>query len=40
MDKIGTAASASISGSSTVDASLEELQGWATERMTRAGYYK
>lgn len=40
MDKIGTAASASISGSATVDASLNELQGWATERMTRAGYYK
>lgn len=40
MDKIGTAASGSIAGTTTVDDSLNELQGWATDRMERAGYYK
>jgi len=40
MDKIGTAASASIAGTASVDDSLAELQSWATDRMTRAGYYK
>lgn len=39
MDRIGTAASASIAGTTTTDAALEDLQSWATERMTRAGYY-
>jgi sorbitol/mannitol transport system substrate-binding protein len=40
MDKIGTAASAAIAGTSSVDDALNELQTWATERMTRAGYYQ
>lgn len=40
MDKIGTAASASIAGTATVDDSLNELQSWAADRMERAGYYK
>ena len=40
MDQIGTAASSSIAGTTSVDESLEDLQGWASERMTRAGYYK
>lgn len=40
MDKIGTAASASIAGTASVDDSLNELQGWATDRMNRAGYYQ
>lgn len=40
MDKIGTAASSAISGSTTVDESLDELQQWASDRMMRAGYYK
>lgn len=39
MDKIGTAASSSIAGTASVDDSLNELQSWATDRMTRAGYY-
>lgn len=39
MDKIGTAASSSIAGTTSVDDALSELQTWATERMTRAGYY-
>jgi ABC-type glycerol-3-phosphate transport system substrate-binding protein len=40
MDKIGTAASSSIAGTTTVDDSLKELQGWAVDRMTRAGVDK
>ena len=40
MDRIGTAASEAISGSSTVDEALEELQAWAEDRMERAGYYE
>ncbi|MDB5524755.1 MAG: sugar transporter substrate-binding protein [Rhizobium sp.] len=40
MDHIGTAASSAIAGTTTVDQSLDELQTWATDRMTRAGYYK
>lgn len=39
MDKIGTAASSAIAGTATVDESLNELQSWAVDRMTRAGYY-
>jgi len=39
MDRIGTAASESIAGSKSVDDSLNELQGWAEDRMERAGYY-
>jgi hypothetical protein len=40
MDKIGTAASESISGATTTDEALNNLQVWATDRMERAGYYK
>jgi sorbitol/mannitol transport system substrate-binding protein len=40
MDRIGTAASEAISGTSTVDEALQNLQVWAEERMTKAGYYK
>lgn len=40
MDKIGTAASESISGASTVDGALAGLQSWSTKRMEDAGYYK
>lgn len=40
MDRIGTAASAAISGTSTVDEALDELQTWAEDSMERAGYYK
>ena len=40
MDRIGTAASAAIAGTVTVDAALEELQAWAEDRMERAGYYE
>jgi hypothetical protein len=39
MDRIGTAASEAISGSSTVEDSINGLQSWAEERMERAGYY-
>ena len=39
-DKIGTAASESISGATTTDEALNNLQVWATDRMDRAGYYK
>ncbi len=38
MDKIGTAASKAIS-TGDVDGSLNELQAWALQRMTSAGYY-
>ena len=40
MDRIGTAASAAISGTSTVDEALGDLQSWAEDRMKQAGYYK
>ncbi len=40
MDRIGTAASAAISGTSTVDEALVDLQSWAEDRMKQAGYYK
>ena len=40
MDRIGTAASEAISGTSTAEESLENLQSWAEERMTKAGYYQ
>jgi len=40
MDRIGTAASEAISGGATVDEVLANLQTWAEDRMTRAGYYK
>jgi len=40
MDRIGTAASAAISGTSTVDEALADLQSWAEDRMKQAGYYK
>lgn len=40
MERIGTAASEAISGAATVDAALEDLQAWALDRMTRAGYYE
>jgi ABC-type glycerol-3-phosphate transport system substrate-binding protein len=40
MDRIGTSASEAISGASTVDAALANLQKWAEDRMTKAGYYK
>lgn len=39
MDKIGTAASTTVSGEKTADEALQELQDWAVERMTQAGYY-
>ncbi len=39
MDKIGTAASKAIT-SGDVDSALNELQVWALERMTTAGYYR
>jgi hypothetical protein len=39
MDKIGTAASTTVSGEKTADEALQELQDWAVERMTTAGYY-
>jgi maltose-binding protein MalE len=39
MERIGTAASEAISGTKTVDEALTELQGWAEETMTSAGYY-
>ncbi len=39
MERIGTAASESISGSKSVDEALGELQAWAEDRMQRAGYY-
>ena len=40
MDKIGTAASSAISGTTSVDDGLNELQTWAVDRMNRAGYYQ
>jgi ABC-type glycerol-3-phosphate transport system substrate-binding protein len=40
MDQIGTAASSAISGTTTVDEALDDLQSWAAGRMERAGYYK
>jgi hypothetical protein len=40
MDRIGTSASEAISGASSVDDSLTNLQTWAEDRMTKAGYYK
>jgi ABC-type glycerol-3-phosphate transport system substrate-binding protein len=39
MERIGTAASEAISGAKTVDEALAELQAWAEETMTAAGYY-
>jgi maltose-binding protein MalE len=39
MERIGTAACEAISGSTTVDEALSELQAWAEETMTSAGYY-
>ncbi|EAR51085.1 probable sorbitol-binding periplasmic protein [Oceanicola granulosus HTCC2516] len=39
MERIGTEASAAISGSKTVDEALDDLQSWAEERMERGGYY-
>lgn len=39
MARIGTAASEAIAGTKTVDQALEELQTWAVETMTAAGYY-
>lgn len=39
MERIGTAASEAISGTKTVDEALTELQGWAEETMSSAGYY-
>ena len=40
MDRIGTSASEAISGASSVDDALANLQKWAEDRMTKAGYYK
>lgn len=40
MDRIGTSASEAISGGATVDEALANLQKWAEDRMTKAGYYK
>lgn len=40
MDRVGTAASSAIAGSASVDDVLAELQGWAEDRMERAGYYE
>ena len=40
MDRIGTSASEAISGAATVDEALANLQAWAEDRMTKAGYYK
>ena len=40
MDRIGTSASEAISGAATVDEALANLQTWAEDRMTKAGYYK
>jgi sorbitol/mannitol transport system substrate-binding protein len=40
MDRIGTSASEAISGASTVDDALTNLQTWADDKMTKAGYYK
>jgi ABC-type glycerol-3-phosphate transport system substrate-binding protein len=39
-DRIGTAASNVISGKQTADQALNELQNWALDVMTKAGYYK
>jgi ABC-type glycerol-3-phosphate transport system substrate-binding protein len=39
MERIGTAASGAISGTTSVDDALNELQAWAEERMQQAGYY-
>lgn len=39
MDKIGTAASTAIS-TGDVDAALNDLQAWALQRLSTAGYYK
>ncbi len=39
MDRIGTAASTTVSGEKTADEALQELQDWAVDRMTKAGYY-
>ena len=39
MEQIGTAASEAISGTKTVEEALADLQGWADETMTAAGYY-
>ncbi len=40
MDRIGTAASTTVSGEKTADEALQELQDWAVERMEQAGYYE
>lgn len=40
MERIGTSASEAISGKKTVDEALDELQTWAEQAMTEAGYYK
>ena len=37
MDRIGTSASEAISGASSVDDALADLQKWAEDRMTKAG---
>ena len=39
MERIGTAASESISETKTVDEALSDLQSWAEGKMTRAGSY-
>lgn len=40
MDRIGTSASEAISGGSSVDEALTNLQTWADDKMTKAGYYE
>jgi sorbitol/mannitol transport system substrate-binding protein len=40
MERIGTAASEAIAGTKTTDEALAELQAWAEQTMTEAGYYK
>jgi sorbitol/mannitol transport system substrate-binding protein len=39
MERIGTAASEAIAGTRTTEEALAQLQSWAVETMTAAGYY-